>query len=437
MRQSTVGKAAKMRASRWRAPIDALDPAGRAELLTEVEAVLDGRIRDLTLTKRLEALYHSSTWHERAKRIRSWLIWVAILNTPIFAIDVLQNPRIFEVSLLSHFIFLPVIYGSLCWAMTRFRSQKAESLILPVAAVSLMLMSGVLGHTGEGAIPERYLSGGLFVLATGLVIFPVRLVSTISAAVLAIGIYGAFCLRNPAMDPVIRATMSVFYGVILGCLIPARRSMNILHRHSFMLRLEDLLKADRLTEMNTRLAVLAGTDDLTGLANRRAIRGRLVDAWAEAAQRDGSLGVALLDIDHFKRFNDTAGHDAGDRCLIAVAEAIRQAMPAQAVVGRFGGEEFIAVLRDATPESLLVLGEVIRCAVSDLGMPHPGLEGRQVVSVSVGIALATPDDSTNWPDNLVKHADIALYRAKANGRNRVVAAWDAQAAISAPARQMA
>ncbi|HEV7439179.1 MAG TPA: diguanylate cyclase, partial [Methylobacterium sp.] len=238
--------------------------------------------------------------------------------------------------------------------------------------------------------------------------------------------YLGFSLTNSAVETKVPLVLTTFFAFVIGCLVPARQVMNLVLEHAFLLSLRNRLQAEELAAANEQLAILADTDGLTGLANRRAVGTRLTEDWTRQTAAKGAVGVVLIDVDHFKRFNDSAGHAAGDACLIAVAGAIRAAMPVGALAGRYGGEEFIAIVPDARPRGLVILAEGVRAAIADLRMPHPGLgEGRHV-SVSIGVAIAPAEGPSTCTDALVQIADSALYDAKAAGRNRVVAAWSSR-----------
>jgi diguanylate cyclase (GGDEF)-like protein len=161
---------------------------------------------------------------------------------------------------------------------------------------------------------------------------------------------------------------------------------------------------------------LAEFDPLTGVLNRRAILVRLHVAYADARQTRRALAVLFLDLDHFKRINDSHGHAAGDNVLAVVAAAMQAELRELDWLGRYGGEEFVAVLPDAPELVARTIAERIRQRTADLRIVHGDVEVR--LTVSVGVALL--DATTPTVEALIEHADIALYRAKAQGRNRVV-----------------
>lgn len=174
----------------------------------------------------------------------------------------------------------------------------------------------------------------------------------------------------------------------------------------------------------TRWASQALEDSLTGLANRRALDEALDHEWRRTVRTGSQMALILLDIDHFKKFNDHYGHQAGDGCLHAVATVVKAAARGPTdVAARYGGEEFALLLGDPMGDAVKI-AEDIRAAVVALGVHHAGVGPGAVVTVSIGVAnvFARPGSTITMPDMLVQAADSALYRAKDHGRNRVEAA---------------
>lgn len=181
-------------------------------------------------------------------------------------------------------------------------------------------------------------------------------------------------------------------------------------------------RTQELRAANARLELLASTDPLTGLANRRTMMAML-DAAREAALRtDGNYVVAMLDIDRFKRINDAHGHGVGDLVIEAVAGRIAAAVRAVDTVARYGGEEIAILFADVSRQEAMATTERVRAAVADAPVMANGVE--VWVTVSGGIAVATGETS---PAELLHRADVALYRAKNGGRNRVVLDEEADA----------
>ena len=178
-------------------------------------------------------------------------------------------------------------------------------------------------------------------------------------------------------------------------------------------------REQELLNVNSQLSVLASVDTLSGLANRRAFDSRLNVEWMKAEDESGQLALAMIDIDHFKAFNDTYGHLDGDTCLTKVGDVLtRIANEVKGFGARYGGEEFALLLPGGDAARMVVVGEMIRAGIEALDLPHSGAPlGR--VTVSVGIAATLPVAGQN-PLDLVEAADAGLYMAKRRGRNTVV-----------------
>ncbi|HVX57783.1 MAG TPA: GGDEF domain-containing protein, partial [Candidatus Saccharimonadales bacterium] len=161
-------------------------------------------------------------------------------------------------------------------------------------------------------------------------------------------------------------------------------------------------------------------DELTGLANRRGIQRALERAWERAVEQGEALAVAMMDIDHFKAFNDTYGHLAGDDCLSAVGATLRNGALAHAgvTVGRYGGEEFLMLFEGTAAERAGEIVEALRARVGGLQILHAGNHPSRTVTASAGVAAFQRGRHRDL-ERLLKAADEALYEAKAAGRNRL------------------
>jgi diguanylate cyclase (GGDEF)-like protein len=174
-----------------------------------------------------------------------------------------------------------------------------------------------------------------------------------------------------------------------------------------------------LLATNDRLTVIASIDMLSGLANRRGFQSRLDLEWMKAQEYDSELSLLMIDVDHFKLFNDTYGHPEGDICLSRLGETLAGiAAESMGFAGRYGGEEFCLLLPNTDSRRALEIGEMVRAAVQDLAVPHCTSD-YQAVTVSIGVACTKPNDPQR-PGDLIEAADAALYAAKHRGRNAVV-----------------
>jgi diguanylate cyclase (GGDEF)-like protein len=219
------------------------------------------------------------------------------------------------------------------------------------------------------------------------------------------------------------STISAIAGtlclIVLLLFLGARMIGQLIERD----RLQRQLRAAKsaLETTNASLQLLAMSDGLTGLANRRHFDDRLDSEFRRAIRDQSPLALVILDIDYFKRFNDRQGHVAGDACLQQVAQAVLsgQRRPAD-VAARFGGEEFIILLPDTDLAGALLVAEKIRAAIAALQCAHGG-SPFHVVTASVGVHARVPARG-QAPRSMVEAADQALYLAKAEGRNRVCSA---------------
>ncbi len=177
-----------------------------------------------------------------------------------------------------------------------------------------------------------------------------------------------------------------------------------------------------LERANIALDRMAHLDSLTQLPNRRSFDENMSREWRRLAREGKQLAVILCDIDYFKQFNDSYGHQHGDQCLRQVAHALgSHAKRAGDLVCRYGGEEFIFLLPDTCLEGALTVAERARCEVEALSIRHRSSQISSVVTLSLGVAACFPALDV-CRETLVKEADVALYEAKNNGRNRVVCA---------------
>lgn len=176
----------------------------------------------------------------------------------------------------------------------------------------------------------------------------------------------------------------------------------------------------QLEEANRAVRRLATIDGLTGIANHRHFRDFLEGEWRRALRDRAPLSVIMIDIDYFKAYNDTFGHQAGDDCLRRVAETLHRGVGrAGDLMARYGGEEFVAVLGETDVDGALALADRLRAKVEALRIPHPRSLCGRWVTISCGTATTFPTRDAH-PDELVGEADRALYQAKREGRNRVV-----------------
>lgn len=186
-----------------------------------------------------------------------------------------------------------------------------------------------------------------------------------------------------------------------------------------LLLIENSLLHSRLAAAFLEFKRLAATDHLTRTANRRAFDAALTDEWARANFTGAPISLLMIDVDFFKRFNDHYGHAQGDQCLMSVASSlVENALRSRDLVSRYGGEEFVILLPETDVMEAAHVAQRMCDAIAALAIPHANSDVAPHVTISVGAAsFISIDDRV--PQDLIKAADRALYRAKANGRGRV------------------
>lgn len=210
---------------------------------------------------------------------------------------------------------------------------------------------------------------------------------------------------------VMAVTGALLVGLLASSLVTSRSLTLVLDR-------EVAQRTADLEQANARLAALSSTDALTGIANRRRFDEVLEEEWRRARREGHELSLLMVDVDHFKKFNDALGHQAGDECLTAVAQTLSvHAARAGDLLARYGGEEFV-LLTPANATQARRLADLLLESMRSRALPHPeSPEG--MVTISVGVATLSPRDRTGTTVELLRQADQALYAAKHSGRNRV------------------
>ncbi|WP_231940721.1 diguanylate cyclase [Acidovorax sp. RAC01] len=278
-----------------------------------------------------------------------------------------------------------------CNAVAYVVGGPSRALVLPVLVI--ILMFGIFGRSRRQMI---------YLMAYSMVLY--------SAAV----VLAAHMQQPPPGRAVVLAHLTIVLASVLAGTLMCLQVQRIRGR----LRQQNIDLQAALAQ-NRELAI---RDMLTGLLNRRHLTD-LMHLEARRSQRSGrTLLLAQLDIDHFKRVNDTYGHAVGDRALQRFAQAVRASVRECDVLARWGGEEFVLMLTDTTVEKATDLLERVRQGVAGLDMPHPG--GVFRVTMSAGLAQHRAGDGV---ERTLERADQALYTAKASGRNRVVVAPPASA----------
>ena len=341
----------------------------------------------------------------------TWLLLFSFLITAVVLVHLLigteetsPNRRTYIVLILAIMILL---------ALTFSMNRRGHYYI----SAGLFVACAVIGPWGSLLLDPAVFSGdfvplvyvSLSVLLSSILL---PLFSTISLAALQITGLAFVLLHSPASKminiPSFLAYIFFFSGLsIISNLLSKRDMDEINHQRSQLMRI-----AAKLKEQSIR-------DHLTNLFNRRYMEWILVQEILRASERQISIGVIMLDIDHFKKYNDTLGHAAGDKLLIALGKFLLQQVRIVDSICRYGGDEFVIVLPGASYNAVQDIAEKLRINVKKAHMDYPDLTVKPI-SISQGAVLFPDHGSTK--EELLEAADTALYRAKREGRDRVVIA---------------
>ena len=306
---------------------------------------------------------------------------------------------------------------------------RARGLTRTLAAtLPVAIFAGVasyLGVVAQGAETERYIMASALLITSGIVFLPLR-----AGATLFLGFAGFAAIAIPVfpVTGIGPATIGLYFFGLLACTgtVAIKLRNDRLKDSNFILTLKSREAQEELLALNRRLETLSNVDPLTALLNRRGFEQAFAAAFEAARQSDDPMAVLLLDIDHFKRFNDTHGHQTGDRCLVEVGRLLGGEFARHdGIIGRYGGEEFIAALvgkagREAEAIANRVRAQIARLVVAD------DTSAAETITISIGVRIGSP--RTTSRDMFVTDADRALYAAKHAGRNRVAMLADEAAA---------
>ena len=297
---------------------------------------------------------------------------------------------------------------------------------LAVAALCWLMVVGYTSHQTNFA--QFMIFGTVFVVSSSL-FFRIRFSMGATSSTFITLMFAAAAVYAD-IEFSFKVILVAFFFSFLGLALYLSWQLAAERYVTFLNATRAQLNEAAVQEKSLQLARIANTDHLTGLKNRRAIVEEY-DVFREGWLRAGkSIGVLLIDVDHFKAYNDHYGHQSGDRCLVDVGHALQAAaLGAGGVLGRYGGEEFIAFAHVADGEALYRFAESLRKAVEALALPHSKRrDSTGVVTVSIGASI-TRTDANSHLDRMCSEADNALYTAKANGRNGTHV-FDAQASLT-------
>ncbi len=378
--------------------------------IDDVDHEMDRRRPGLRFSRLIEPVFVKSYLADRAPMVPLW----ASLGTIFYCLAFLGDQSMLPDSASTLFIYrflvfvpyaLAVILLMRLWPSARLY----EYLSIGVGVLGTALPMSVLATT-QSPYAFAYQTGTVSTLLFVVVLLRPRFYAATIAVVLMLAIQLVATRLNGSFDDVTYSGIVVFYVTFGAFLLLVAHSFEQAERRGFLHRLRN----DLLTE---RLRFQSEHDDLSMLRNRRSLTALLDKLWA--GKPDRQVAAIMLDIDHFKLYNDVHGHIAGDNCIRLVSTIFAQKVGDRGTGFRYGGEELLAILPDASLEDAVAVAESIRAGIAAVMLPHQGLEGSPNPIVTASLGAANMQTAKTTPGQLLAEADAALYVAKGKGRNRV------------------
>lgn len=389
-----------------------------------IQQTLSGQFRWLAFPAALECRYADETTRDRIESLRNAGTAITFLMNLFLWTDYVMVHDVFEQALQWRvWGYTPIVLLGL-WLIGKFKHVGWHEFFAVMAGVLAACIQIGLCLISESPYAQAYLTGLAMVIFFSNVFSRVRFWRALPLNGFYLLMYGVGVFFLPSHH----WELTIPIGLILS----STALFTLYHlymqeyeeRHNYLLVLHQRVLSTDLSRANAELDRVSRMDPLTEVANRRHFDEYLGQLWERASRNNDRISVLMLDIDHFKRFNDRYGHPAGDACLMQVAQALRKSLRRPGdLVARYGGEEFIVVLYKATPDQVAQAAERIRAAVEALDIPHQESPIHLRVTVSVGMASMHPDEKDASAQALIHQADQALYQAKNRGRNR---AWGAE-----------
>lgn len=398
-------------------------PAVQADESREIDSLLEKGFRGLKFPVSLEARYANDHSAQRLKILVSSGMLVTLLFNWFLMSDNLMVPDVFELSLkLRLFIFTPCTIVGI-YLMTKLASPQLREWLAMGTGLIASALNLFICLSSKDPFAGPYLVSMVPVVMFSNSVAQMRFFPALvmDCAILLMFGYGAWVLASPHDLPVLLSAgftlTSATVFTLYGCYTLERDE-----RQNWLLHLREKVLLQELERANLHLDTVSRSDLLTEVANRRHFDEHMQLVW-DRARLDGSdISLMMIDVDHFKSYNDRYGHPEGDECLKEVAATLKRRLRRPGdLIARFGGEEFIAVLAGTPLTTAASAAERVRKGVENLNRLHAGSPTHAVVTVSIGVACLRPNAPHASPAQLIAAADEALYQAKSRGRNRVFA----------------
>ncbi|HEY4304434.1 MAG TPA: GGDEF domain-containing protein [Gemmatimonadaceae bacterium] len=377
----------------------------------DVDHALSGKFRSLYFSGRLERLFEHETEHARSGHLVAvgmlWIV-VGLAAAILFERSGTQSPSFgMNVGVRAGIVtpILAAIVFAVWWGVRPFLREFLVMLASVIAPATIIL-GVIFSNTKDvGANRGALTIVLLFITVVVRLRFWFAVAACLSLVALQVGVPLALHVPLPGSAPLALVTIAIT--------LAANYTLEREYRFHYLQRLLGRIQGAQLSEMVEQLHELSLRDPLTGVANRRGLD-ELLEALHARRER---FAVIIVDVDAFKAFNDTYGHQVGDDCLRRISAMLRAELRfATDRVARMGGEEFAVVLPRTTIEDARTIAERMRRSVFDLQIPHAGSPTTRMVSISAGVSAYGEGAS---PAQVIADADKAMYRAKVLGRNRV------------------
>ena len=395
----------------------------RKRQVADIEAALASRGPRLSFVPWLEKSYEEVQSAARNRSIASYLVIYLAAKLLFLWCNLQVGSTVFRVSMTLRLgIVLPLTALAVYLLLGPYPAWvKGLAAFAPLTAETALVM--LLGRLSGSAVADRYVfAAGVGIFAQTLLMpAPFRYSIRGLFVNLALFCWMGWMVWSGHFGPRISGDYLVF---VVGFSLPAlyeRHSRERSRRRDFLLNELNRMRVEDILTMNAQLSRLSNLDPLTGLFNRRYLDAALVRLCNVAFSNGRWIGMLMIDIDHFKQVNDSAGHQHGDFCLEQVAQLLQNSVRVGVdTVARYGGEEFCAILPDADEQQAAAIGERARKSIEDAALP--GAHGFVLTVTAGAAAIHGRIDAPFTPADLVANADRALLAAKRAGRNRVISA---------------
>lgn len=387
--------------------------------IADIDRVLANGFRWLRFPSPIEARFETDIGPRRSRFLLVTGAVTLVLFQFFLVRDRLLMPDVFNEAIIFRVgIITPLALASFAVLWRNPRPWIRESM---EAVLTVLIAAGLLYliHASNSPLAEHAHYSMLLILVFPNIIQRVRFWYATAASVIVVAMYATVvpAIRSMPDEAVFGAVLTLAMTTLLS--LVTNWKLEVEERRAYLMTLREELRSQQLMNVNEELSAISMLDPLTGLANRRRLE-QFVDAlWNSPRTSLKPVTFMMIDIDHFKRFNDRYGHQAGDACLKMVVETVQEELRhGTDLAVRFGGEEFLVVLPESDLADGIRAAERIRAAVERRAIAHITSPTTSVVTVSIGVAVVRPDAKITVAEAIAA-ADRALYASKQQGRNSI------------------